>query len=427
MSLEITLGLLSALTGDLYAACQYWLQALSICNKNCLFALQRQLCSMLLPAGITSLDNLLKLSHELGSVNASDGTTKGVGLVQLFQHFQAYYCKALLTELWYRLPEALAIFQCDQKESVDETVKSRTETEISFGLGESEGYLQSESKASKYRNTSGISDSNRINGDEKVGGAVEASELCITTVDDENENKAFDAKEFLSAKESPIVGKQNLKSTLENFGTVLLSGHHVKLSNLRALLTEIRKAMLLKRSPQFLQAGSAGKHLSQKKKKDKKLKTQTLQLVGFSRNSSEGDPTSETASGSSSVEFTRMEHTEDEGALTEDSCSLVEALDITGRDESEKRDSGGDEERTNECLAVNGSVGVDTRSEVVTKGLTTPDGRLPIDLRFMTSDTSLEFLEQEERKVLKEVEQFDLKVCYSVLSLVLNTRTILAP
>lgn len=424
MSLEITLGLLSALTGDLYAACQYWLQALSSCNKNCLFPLQRQLCSMLLPDGITSLDNLLKLSRELDSVNASDGTTKGVGLVQLFQHFQAYYCKALLTELWYRLPKALAIFQCDHKESVDETVKSRTETEISFGLGESEGFLQSESKASKYRNTSGISDSNRINGDEKVGEAIPEGENCITAVDDENENKAFDPKEFLSAKESVIVGKQNLKSTLISFETVLLSGHHVKLSNLRALLTEIRKAMLLKRSRQFLQAGSAGKHLSQKKKKDKKLKAQTLQLVGFSRSSSEGDPTSETASGSSSVECTQMEHREDEGAVT---CSLVEALDMTGRDESEKRDSGGDEERMNECLTVNGSVGVDTRSEVVTKGLTTPDGRLPIDLRFMTSDTSLEFLEQEEGKILKELEQFDLKVCYSVLSLVLNTRTILAP
>ena len=315
------------------------------------------------------------------------------------------------SEIWYRLPGALAIFQCDQ-ESVDETVKSRTETEISFGLGESEGLLQSEPKASKYRNTSGVSDSNRINGDEKVGGAVEASEGCITAVDDENENKAFDAKEFLSAKESAMVGKQNLKSTLENFETVLLSGHHVKLSNLRALLTEIRKAMLLKRSRQFLQAGSAGKLLSQKKKKDKKLKAQTLQLVGFSRSSSEGDPTSETASGSSSVECTQMEHREDEGALTEDSFSLVEALDITGRDESEKRDSGGDEERVNVCLAVNGSVGVETRSEVVTKGLTTPDGRLPIDLRFMNSDKSLEFLEQEEGKILKELEQFDLKVCY---------------
>lgn len=414
MSLEIALGLLSALTGDLYAGCQYWLQALSSCNKNCLFAMQRQLCSMLLPDGITSLDNLLKLSHELGSVNASDGTTKGVGLQQLFQHFQAYYCKALLTELWYRLPEALAIFQCDQHESVDETITSRTETEMSCSLGEFEGDLQSESKASKYRNTSGISDSNRINGDEKVGGAIQEGEVCITAVDDENENKAFYSKEFLLAKESAIIGKQNLKSTLKNFETVLLSGHHVKLSNLRALLTEIRKAMLLKRSRQFLQAGSAGKHLSQKKKKDKKLKAQTLQLVGFSRSSSEGDPTSEAASGSSSVECTQnsqMEHREDEGALTEESCSLVEALDITGRDESEKRDSGGDEERMNECLAVKGSVGVDNRSEVVTKGLTTPDGRPPIDLRFMTSDTSLEFLEQEEGNVLKELEQFDLKVC----------------
>ena len=380
--------------------------------------MQRQLCFMLLPDGIRCLDNLLKLSHQLGSVNASDGTTKGVALEQLFQHFQAYYCKALVNELWYRLPEALAIFECNQNESVDETVKSRTVTEISFSLGKSEDGLQSESKANKYRNTSEISDSNRINGDEKVGGAIQVSEACITAVDDENGSKAFDSKEFLPAKKRDAVGKRDLKSTLKHFEAVLLSGHQVKLSNLRALLTEIRKAMLLKRSRQFLQAGTVGKHLNQKKKKDKKLKAQTVQLVGFSVSSSEGDPTSETASGSSSVECTpnsQMEHREDDRVLTEESNSLVEAVDTTGRDEAEKLDSGGYEQRMNECVAVNGSVEADTRSKVVAKGLTTPDGRLPIDLRFMTSDTSLEFLEQEEGKVLKELEQFDLKVCYYTL------------
>lgn len=397
MSLEVTLGLLSAMTGNLYAACQYWLQALSSCNRNCWFAMQRQLCCMLLPDEIKSLDSLLMLSQELRGVNASDAPSKGDSVGQLFQHFNAYYCKALVSELWYRCPGVLAIFQCDQGESVeDESEESQPWSKRSFVLGKFEGGLTSE-----YRDASEIPDANQISGGaKKVKEGIQGVEACVAVVDERSKSNDIGSN-IPSCRHSGGVGKRDLKSVMKVFQTVLLSDHHAEVSNLRLLLTEIRKASLLKRSRQYLQTRSTGKHLNEKKKKDKKMKAQTIQPTGFSINSGEGDSVSDTASGSNAAELSES---------TEPSKSLVEVLVGRLADEDEKQGSGENEEIVKECPALSGSLEVVTGREGVSTDLRTHDGRLPIDLRFAISDESLENLEKEEEKVLQELEQYGLKV-----------------
>jgi len=418
MSLEITLGLLSTLTGNIYTACQYWLQALYSCDKNCLFAIQRQLCWLLLPNGMRSLENLLTLSHELSGVSASDGQTKGENVGQLFQHFHAYYCKALVTELWYRCHEVLAIFQCDGDISVKNGVqKDGTDSVISTEVSDSECDLLMDSKPSKNGDTSEISDSNQISNDEKFGKAIQEGEARLTATDEDNQSTSFNSNEPLLTKKIGAVGKHNLMSTLKNFKAALLSDHHTRLGNLRELLTEIRKAMLLKRSRQFLLAGSVGSQLNQKKKKDKKKaqSAQKAQPVGFPASSSEGDPTSETGSVGSSVEQAESGQTEnivDEGVVTEQSESLVEVIDKTVGDEGERKSPGSLSADSNEYPTVHGILEAASESEVTAKDLTMLDGELPVDLRFMENDITLEFLAEEEEKVLKELGQFELKVCY---------------
>ena len=418
MSFEITLGLLSALTGNLYTACQYWLQTLYSCDKNCLFAMQRQLCCMLLPNGMRSLENLLRLNHELSGVSASDGQTKGENVGQLFQHFHVYYCKALLTELWYRCHEVLAIFQCDGDVSVKNDVeKDRTDSVISTDVGDSECDLLMDSKPSKNGDTSEISNSNQISNDEKVGKAIQEGEACLTAIDEDNQSTSFNSKEPLSSRKIVTVGKHDLLSTLKNFKATLLSDHHTRLNNLRELLTEIRKAMLLKRSRQFLQAGSVSSQLNQKKKKDKKKaqSAQKAQPVGFPASSSEGDLTSETGSVGSSVEQAESGATEnivDEGVVTEQSESRVEVIDKTLGDEGERKSQESPTADSNEYSTVNGTLETASESEVTTKDLTMLERELPVDLRFMESDITLEFLAEEEEKVLKELGQFEWKVCY---------------
>lgn len=409
MSLEVTLGLLSAMTGNLYAACQYWLQALSSCNRNCWFTMQRQLCCMLLPNEIKSLDSLLMLSQELHGVNASDAPSKGDSVGQLFQHFNAYYCKALVSELWYRCPGVLAIFQCDQDESVeDESEERQPWTKRSFVLGKFEGGLTSE-----YADASEIADANQISrGAKEVKEGIQGVEACVAVVDERSKSNDIGSN-IPSCRHSGGVGKQDLKSVMKVFQTVLLSDHHAEVSNLRLLLTEIRKASLLKRSRQFLQTRSTGKHLNEKKKKEKKIKAQTTQPTGFSINSGEGDSVSDTASGSNAAELSESHQTEQrvgEGPLTEPSKSLVEVLVGRLTDEDEKQGSGENEEIVNECPALSGSLEVVTGREGVSTDLRTHDGRLPIDLRFATSDESLENLEKEEENVLQQLEQFGLKV-----------------
>lgn len=54
---------------------------------------------MLLPHGTESLETLLGLGQELRSVNASDEPKKEESAAQLFLHFHAFYCKALIIEI----------------------------------------------------------------------------------------------------------------------------------------------------------------------------------------------------------------------------------------------------------------------------------------------------------------------------------------
>ncbi|XP_074619191.1 gem-associated protein 5-like isoform X2 [Acropora palmata] len=375
LSLEITLGLLSALTGYLYAACQYWLQALSSSNKNCLFSLQRQLCFMLLPNGTRSLNNLLSLSHELCIVTTTDDSTlKAEAQELLVEHFNAYYSKALLTELWYRYPKAMLVLQCSQ----DEPFKDNDETSD----GENDTSLYHCTSVGK---SSGFAASTEVKGEE----GAETKWCC------ENE--------LLSPRESVSGSKQDLMSILQTFRNVLLSDRHAKLCNLRVLLTEIRKAMLLKRSRQFVY----GKYLIQKKKKDKETNDPMAQPVGLSVNCSEDDATNETLSFNNAVkERMNGEAGNDEGHMVLNKQPKLQE-EVTGAafgKDTGKQGSSPSQDRSN-----NGSHEGATRSEIVTVALQTNDGQLPIDMRFNDSNARLDDLEVEELEVLRELEQYEMK------------------
>lgn len=376
LSLEITLGLLSALTGDLYVACQYWLQALSNSNKNCLFSLQRQLCFMLLPDGTRSLNNLLSLSHELCILTtADDETTKGEAQEQLFEHFKAYYSKALLTELWYRYPKAVLVLRCSPDEPFGDNGETfDDENDTSMDHGKAVG------------NSSEIAASNEVKGEEGA------------------ESKSCVVNELLSPRESVSGAKQDLMSTLQTFRNVLLSDRQAKLCNLRVSLTEIRKAMLFKRSRQFVY----GKCLIQKKKKDKETKDQMAQPVSFTVNCSEDEPTNETLS-SNSVVKERMngETGNEEGhvVLNKQPKLQVEVTGAAVEKESGKQGSSPSRDRSN-----NGPHERATSSEIVTGALQTNDGQIPIDVRFSASNARLDDLEVEELGVLRELEQYEMKV-----------------
>lgn len=426
ISLEVTLGLLSALNGDVYKTCQYWLQALSHCNKHCLFALQRQLCCMLLPHGAGSLEQLLSLSRELRSVNAADEPKTGESMAQLFLHFQAFYCKALMIEIWYRCPDVLRIFQHHQDVSVEvevECEREETGSESSEKLKVSAEDMSTESKPSKFGNASAISDYSQIISNDKVDENGEFG-VDLATADGEDSKRKVDPKEPFSSTKRSLVGEQDLKSTLKSIKAVLLSDHHVKINNLRELLTEIRKALLLKRSEQFFQMNSTSSKLNQKKKKVKAQPAHMAQPLGFSPSSSEGEPTSETASRSSLVEpaeCTQTEPREDNTAVAaERSESLVEVVELDTRgavlvkDNSEEGEQKKQSEGGNECATFGGlpdDLGAVPGGEMTTKDLTAPDGKLPVDLRYMASSTSLELLTEEEERVLRELEQFEFKVC----------------
>ena len=424
ISLEITLGLLSALTGDLYSACRYWLQSLSQCNKHCLFALQRQLCCILLPHGSESLKYLLRLSQEVCTSNvvASDDPKKAESVEKLFLHFHAHYCKAVLIEIWYRCPDVLEIFYCYEDVAVEDrdgAGNADNRFDPSAKVVDPANTLLPESAPSKFGNSSVISDCNRISDNDTVADRIEIG--GGDAVGEVVESKACDPKEPFSSTKHNLVRKQDLMSTLENVKAVLLSDHQMKISNLRELLTEIRKAMLLKRSKQFMLAISSSNKLSQKKKKHKQLKGQpahSSEPQGFSPSCSGGDPTSETASRGSSVELAECNQTEpnedDNIGDTVYSESLVEETGIKTRDDI----SGGviddeaerDKEINNEFTAENGP-GVIPASEATAEKLTTAEGKLPVDLRYITNDTSLELLTEEEKQVLNELEGLEFKVC----------------
>lgn len=447
MSLEITLGLLSALTGNLYGTFQYWLQSLSSCNKNCLFAIQRQLCCMLLPDGIGSLDYLVRLSHEFSSGNGTDEPTKQKDVEKLFHHFQAYYCKALVTELWYRCPEVLEVFCSERRVSVEEELAKESEptelvnskddmaseckakgdrrTEFSHPTqteaikkkcsyltsivvtdksSDSKNPLSSSESASLTSETTSEQDrkgeislveitcEDGVNGDAmlKVG-------ACLTALD--VERKSLHSKEHISSLETINVVKQDFVSTLRNAKVVLLSDHYANLNNQRALLVEIRKVMLLRRSRQFLQSGSTSSQLNQRKKNDKKPKTQPAKPIGFSASSSDVGSMRKLANSGETVESVQT------GSKTNDVVhELSESAGATL--EVEGSSSRNDYNSSIETLdGPRGSV-ADRKDD----DLKTMDGKVPIDLRYVTTDASLQFLADEEEKILTELEQFDLKV-----------------
>ena len=367
---------------------------------------------MLLPHGTQSLENLLSLSHELHSVDDSDASKKDESVGQLFLHFHAFYCKALMFEIWYRCPNILRIFQPHQEVSVE--VKEKSETsgsnfERSANLEDSVDDLSPKTGPNKFQNASAISD--------KVGEEIPHVGVDLVAVDKDGRSKV-DTKEPFSSKKRNFVEKQDLKSTLQKAKKVLLSDHHAKVSNLRDLLTEIRKAMLLKRSKQFFQMNSAGSKLNQKKKKAKAQPAHVAQPLGFSPSSTEGDPTSETTTKNSSnepVESAQTESREDNGAaLTRHSGSQVEVagmdakVTILGNGEEKQGESSNDQETLG---GLSDELRTVPATETATKDLTTLDGKLPIDLRYVASDTSLESLTEEEERVLREIEQLEFKVC----------------
>lgn len=374
---------------------------------------------MLLPHGTQSLENLLGLSHELRSVDDSDESKKEESFTQFFLHFHAFYCKALMIEIWYRCPNILRIFKPHQDVSVEVKMESETSSSICESSANLEDELSPKTELNKFGNAVAISD---YSGDEKVGKEIPEVGVDLVAVDEDIRSKV-DTKEPFSSRKRNLVEKQDLKSTLQKVKEVLLSDHQAKVSNLRDLLTEIRKAMLLKRSKQFFQMNSAGSKLNQKKKKAKAQPAHEAQPLGFSPSSSEGDPTGEAASKKSSsepVESTQTESREDEGAApTGHSGSQVEVAGMDAKDtllgnEGEKQGEGSNDRATLGGLSA--ELRTVPATETDTKDLTTVDGKLPIDLRYVVIETSLESLTEEEERVLGEIEQIEFKVC-SLMSL----------
>ena len=331
---------------------------------------------MLLPDGTRSLNNLLSLSHELCIVTTTDDSTlKAETQELLFEHFNAYYSKALLTELWYRYPKAMLVLQCSQ----DEPFKDNDETS------------NGENDTSLDHCTSDVGKSSDFAASTEVKGEEGAETKCCC----ENE--------LLSPRESVSGSKQDLMSILQTFRNVLLSDRHAKLCNLRVLLTEIRKAMLLKRSRQFVY----GKYLIQKKKKDKETKDPMAQPVSLSVNCSEDDATNETLSFNNAVkERMNGEAGNNEGHMVlNKQPKLQEVTGAAFGKDTGKQGSSPTQDRSN-----NGSHEGATRSEIVTVALQTNDGQLPIDMRFNDSNARLDDLEVEELEVLGELEQYEMKV-----------------
>ena len=367
---------------------------------------------MLLPHGTQSLKNLLSLSRELRSVDDSDESKKEESVTQLFLHFHAFYYKALVFEIWYRCPNILSIFKRHQDVSVELKEGSETGSSICESSANLEDELSPKTKANKFGNASAISD---YSDDEKVGKEIPQVGVDLVAVDEDRSKVA--TKKPLSSTKCNFVEEQDLMSTLQKAKQVLLSDHHSKVSNLRDLLTEIRKAMLLKRSKQFFQMNSACSKLNQKKKKVKAQPAHVAQPLGFSPSSSERDPTSEAASKDSSsepVEDTRTESREDKGAtLARHSGPQVEVAAMDTKDtllgnEGEKQGEISNDRATLAGLSDDLTI---PAAETNNRDLTTLDGKLPVDLRYLASDTSLESLMEEEERVLREIEQLEFKVC----------------
>lgn len=416
ISLEITLGLLRAITGNLYLACQYWLQALSHCNKNCLFGLQRQLCCMLLPQGSESLNYLQQLSQDL-DINSSDEPQKVEGVQELFRHFLAYYYKAILIEIWYRCPDVLSIFTCNDNITVENGECTSNAENGSNASNEapldSSKTLLPKCALNMFENSSVISEYNRTNKEESV-----TERGVYDTIGDVVGSGAYELKELLSSTKRNRARKQDMMTTLENLKTFLLSEQHMKINCLREILTDIRKAILLKRSRQLMEAISTDSKVSQKKKKIKTSDhlTHSSQPQGFLPSRGEGDLTSETTSRGSSVdpgEFTQTTSNEEFGfgdtvyseSRPEETEKEPRGDGLSGsvRDEEAHRDE--------EMSTARKGLGAISASEATAGKLSTSDGKLPVDLRYITNETTLAFLIEEEKRALNELEELEFKVC----------------
>lgn len=344
-------------------------------------------------------------------MNSSDESKEKKRVAQLFLHFHAFYYKALMFEIWYRCPNVLRIFQLHQYVSVE--VKEESETsgskcDRSANLEDSVDDLSPNTEPNKFQNSSAISDYSS----DRVGIEIPEAGEDLVAVDEDSRSKVNTKEPFSSSKSNCVV-KRDLKSALEKAKEVLLSDHHAKVSNLRDLLTEIRKVMLLKRSKQFFQMNSAGSKLNQKKKKAKAQPVHVAQPSGFSPSPSERDPTSQNRNSlSEPVDGTQTESSENKGAaLTGHSGSQVEVAGMDAKDifgnEGEKQG-----EISNDQATLGGpsdEVKTVPATETDTKDLTTLDGKRPIDLRYVVSDPSLESLTEEEERVLRELEQLEFK------------------
>lgn len=376
------------------------------------------------------MDNLLGLSHELRGVNDYDVSNEEESVAQLFLHFHAFYCEALMIEIWYRCPNILATFQHHQDVSAEvkeEREASDSNYDSSANLEDAVDAVALKTGPINSENASAISDNCRISGAEKVEEQIPEVRVGMLAVDEDSRSKV-DTKEPFSSANRNLVAKQDLKSTLEKAKEVLLSDHHVKISNLRDLLTEIRKAMLLKRSKQFLQMNSASSKLNQKKKKAKAQPAFSTQPLGFSPSSNKGDPRSKTASRSGlsdSVESTQSESRDDNGTvLTGHSGTQMEVAGMDVKytilgNEGDKQDESSNEQANRG--GISDELKTVLATETGTKDWKTLDGNLPIDLRYMTSDISLESMTEEEERVLRQLEQLEFKVCSFISPRVLSS------
>ena len=350
-------------------------------------------------------------------MNDYDVSNEEESVAQLFLHFHAFYCEALMIEIWYRCPNILASFQHHQ----DVSAEVKEEREASDSNYDSSANLVDavalKTGPIKSENASAISDNCRISGAEKVEEQIPEVRVGMLVVDEDSRSKVDTKEPFSSAKRN-LVAKQDLKSTLQKAKEVLLSDHHAKISNLRDLLTEIRKAMLLKRSKQFLQMNSASSKLNQKKKKAKAQPAFSSQPLGFSPSSHEGHARSKTASRSGvsdSVESTQSESRDVNGTvLTGHSGTQMEVAGMDVKytilgNEGDKQDESSNEQANRGGLSDELKTVLAT--ETGTKDWTTLDGNLPIDLKYMTSDISLESMTEEEERVLRQLEQLEFKVC----------------
>ena len=418
ISYELTLGLFSVLSGNHYTACQYWLQALSQCGKNCLFALQRQLCALLLPRGIESLDSFHAIRRGLGVTEEPVDPVLHVSAGQLFRYFYAYYCKALLVETWYRCPDVVksspyvrgissASGGCNQK--LLDVAEAATLEDDSLPRLDPTNPESSSAVRVEMDHSTRLADCRISKTDPDMTANFIGAHGTHRMKSDQTETAVNSGRHQ--------EWKSSLYSILLNFTIVLLSHSRVRISNLREALTEIRKAIFFKRSRQMLQEASAVSHLNPGKKKDRK-NTKAAAFTAL--------PSGITGRVQESVERIGSS-----GKVALDDCLGTPEKHEDFRTETGSYSGEGgtnlgvDAAPTNVINEINGKDVIETREslESITddraalKNQTSPPpelltlkGEPPVELRYVKFETSLEFLTEEESRVFAELKQFELKV-----------------